>query len=693
MSAETLLIEVGTEELPPTSLRSLAQAFAAQMGTRLEDERIAFTQLRWFATPRRLALQIEQVASMQPDAVIEKLGPALSAAFDKEGNPTPAAIGFARGCGVSPEELLRLPGERGERLAFRHKVAGKTTAELLPHLVETALAALPIAKRMRWGASRAEFVRPVHWVILLFGSTVVPGTVLGIATGRETRGHRVHGTPRIALQSAADYEQTLLETGWVIADYESRKQRVAQQIAQLAASLGGTAVIDPDLLEEVSSLVEWPQALAGRFEERFLEVPSEALISSMKQHQKYFHLVDANGKLMPHFITVANIESSDPQKVVAGNERVIRPRLSDAAFFFEQDKQLSLHSRRERLRTIVFQTELGTIWDKTARVAELARVIGAQIGADPGLCARAAELCKSDLVSDMVQEFDDLQGVMGSYYALHDGEQPELARALAEQYLPRHAGDQLAQSPTGIALALADRLDTLVGIFGIGQAPTGSRDPFGLRRAALGVLRTLIENDLDLDLQALLRCAASQHRGLTHAATVVDSVRDYSLERLRAGYADEGIAVECFLAVHARGITRALDFDRRVRAVAAFTGMAEAPSLAAANKRVANILAKQADAGVGDTIDPGLLLEQAEQALAAAIDNRLSVTAPLLASADYAGVLRELSQLATPVDAFFEQVLVMCEDETLRRNRLALLSRLRSAFLAVADISVLATSA
>jgi glycyl-tRNA synthetase beta chain len=692
MSTDTLLIEIGTEELPPTSLRMLAEAFAEQMRTRLSEERIAFAALRWFATPRRLALQIEQVSLMQPDAIAEKLGPAIAAAFDKEGKPTPAALGFARGCGVGVEQLLHVPGERGERLAFRQNVPGKTTAELLPRLVESALASLPVAKRMRWGALRAEFVRPVHWVILLFGSTVVPGTVLGITAGRETRGHRVHGTPRIALQAAADYEQTLLQTGWVIADYEARKLRVAEQVAQIAQSLGGTAVIDADLLEEVSSLVEWPQALAGRFEERFLEVPAEALISSMKQHQKYFHVVDANGALMPHFITVANIESSDPQKVVAGNERVIRPRLSDAAFFFAQDKQQTLQARRERLRSIVFQTELGSIWDKTERVAALARTIGEEIGADPDLCARAGSLCKSDLVSDMVQEFDDLQGVMGSYYALHDGEDPALARALTEQYLPRHAGDELARTPAGIALALADRLDTLVGIFGIGQAPTGSRDPFGLRRAALGVLRTLIENGLELDLQTLLLRAADLHRGLPQAASVVDSVRDYSLERLRAGYLDEGIAAECFLAVQARGITRPLDFDRRVRAVAAFTSMAEAPSLAAANKRVANILARQADTSVGDAVNPELLLEDAEAALAAAIDKRLAMTAPMLARADYAGVLRELSHLATPVDAFFDQVLVMCEDAALRGNRLALLSRLRSAFLAVADISVLATN-
>jgi len=455
MSAETLLIEIGTEELPPTSLRTLGEALHREVIARLDEARIAHGASRWFASPRRLAVSIESVAATQPDAVAEKLGPAVAAAFGADGNPTGAALGFARGCGVEVDALLRVPGERGERLAFRQHVPGQPTVTLLPALTEAALAALPVAKRMRWGARRAEFVRPVHWVVMLFGSTVVPGEVLGVATGRETRGHRVHGAARIALDTAADYERALREQGSVVADYETRRADVAAQVRAKAAELGGTAVIDEALLDEVCSLVEWPRALAGRFEERFLEVPAEALISSMKQHQKYFHVVDANGALQPHFITVANVDSNDAQKVVDGNERVIRPRLSDAAFFFAQDKQSTLAARRERLRSIVFQTELGSIWDKTERVATLARTIGTELGADPALCARAAELSKSDLVSEMVLEFDELQGIMGTYYARNDGEDPAVAAALTEQYLPRQAGDALPQGTLGIALALA----------------------------------------------------------------------------------------------------------------------------------------------------------------------------------------------------------------------------------------------
>ena len=693
MSAETLLIEIGTEDLPPTSLRTLGEALHREVIARLDEARIAHGASRWFASPRRLAVSIESVAATQPDAVAEKLGPAVAAAFGADGNPTGAALGFARGCGVEVDALLRVPGERGERLAFRQHVPGQPTVTLLPALTEAALAALPVAKRMRWGARRAEFVRPVHWVVMLFGSTVVPGEVLGVATGRETRGHRVHGAARIALDTAADYERALREQGSVVADYEARRADVAAQVRAKAAGLGGTAVMDEALLDEVCSLVEWPRALAGRFEERFLEVPAEALISSMKQHQKYFHVVDANGALLPHFITVANVDSSDAQKVVDGNERVIRPRLSDAAFFFAQDKQITLAARRERLRRIVFQTELGSIWDKTERVATLARTIGTELGADPALCARAAELSKSDLVSEMVLEFDELQGIMGSYYARNDGEDPAVAAALTEQYLPRQAGDALPQGKVGIALALADRLDTLTGIFGIGQPPTGSRDPFALRRAALGLLRTIIENRLELDLQPLLEQAAGGHAKLPQRDSVVGNVRDYVFERLRAWYGDAGIAVECFLAVQARNVTRPLDFDRRVRAVAEFTAMPEAAALAAANKRVANILAKQAPGDIPTAVDATLLQEPAEAALAAELDRRIAVTQPLLAAGDYAGVLRELAGLRATVDTFFDKVLVNCEDARLRANRFALLARLREAFLGVADISVLAVGA
>lgn len=688
--ATTLLVEIGTEELPPKSLRSLATAFAADLGSRLEEAGIVHGKLHWYATPRRLAVRIEAVAATQADIVHEKLGPALAAAFDSNNQPTPAAQGFARSCGVSVDELLQVDGERGKRLAFRQHLEGKPSAELLPVLIEASLAALPIAKRMHWGASRVEFVRPVHWVVLLHGDSLVQGKVLGIASDRITRGHRVHGKASITLANADDYQQILYDQGRVIVDHDQRRELVATQVRAQAEAVGGKAVIDPDLLDEVCSLVEWPCALAGRFEDRFLAVPAEALISSMKQHQKYFHVVDEQGALLPFFVTVANIDSSDPQKVIAGNERVIRPRLTDAAFFYERDLATTLEARRERLRGIVFQSELGTLWDKTERVAAIASTVGGLIGADPALCARAARLGKSDLVSEMVLEFDELQGIMGRYYALHDGEPPDVATALAEQYLPRHAGDALARNPVGMALAVADRLDTLTGIFGIGQAPTGSRDPFALRRAALGLLRTIIENELELDLQPLIEQAERGHPVLPQRETVVATVRDYVFERLRSWYADAGIAAECFLAVQARDISRPLDFDRRVRAVAAFAARPEAAALAAANKRVANILAKQAPGEIPESVDPALLHEAAELALARELDSCIADNAPLHTANDYAGVLKRLASLRAPVDAFFDQVLVNCDDQQLRTNRFALLARLRGAFLGVADISLLA---
>lgn len=690
MSTTELLFELGTEELPPGSLRALGEALRADVCARLDEQRITHGAAQWFASPRRLAVLVGGVAALQEDAVIEKLGPQVSAAFDASGKATGAALGFARGCGVDVSELGRAQGDKGERLAFRQTLPGQPTASLLPALIESALGALPIAKRMRWGARRDEFVRPVQWVVLLLGSTVVTGTVLGLETGRTTRGHRVHGESSIALANAAEYAQALRTRGFVIADHEERLAEVARQVDAAAQAAGGRAELDPALLEEVCSLVEWPCALAGRFEERFLEVPAEALVSSMKGHQKFFPVRDAAGALLPCFVTVANIESRDPAQVVAGNQRVIRPRLSDAAFFYAQDRQTTLAARRERLRSVVFQTDLGSVWDKTERVASLAGQIGAQLGADAALCRRAGELSKSDLVSEMVLEFDELQGTMGRYYALNDGEPAAVAEALVEQYLPRQSGGALPQTEVGAALAIADRLDTLVGIFGIGQPPTGSKDPFALRRAALGVLRIIVERELPLDLQPLLEAAAAAHRNLPRGASVVADVRDYMLERFRAWYADAGLRVECVMAVQARGVTAPLDVDRRVRAVSAFSALPEAATLAAANKRVANILQKQAEGSVPVSVDPALFQDAAESALAAALESAIDACAPLLARGDYSAALIRLAELRAPVDDFFGQVLVMSEDIALRNNRVALLARLRAAFLAVADISALA---
>lgn len=692
MSTEALLFELGTEELPPGSLRSLGESLLAGVCGRLSEARIAHGPARWFAAPRRIAVLVDAVAPLQEDAVTEKLGPQVSAAFDASGKPTGAALGFARGCGVEVSELGRAPGDKGERLAFRQRQPGQPTVSLLPALIEAALAALPIARRMRWGERRDEFVRPVHWVVLLMGSTIVPGTVLGIPCGRETRGHRVHGEARIALEQAGDYEAVLRERGYVVADYEARRALVATQVEEAARTAGGKADLEDALLEEVCSLVEWPCALSGRFEERFLEVPPEALVSSMKGHQKFFPVRDARGALLPCFVTVANIESRDPAQVIAGNQRVIRPRLADAAFFYAQDRQTTLAARRERLRNIVFQTDLGSVWEKTERVAVLAGLIGQMLGADPALCRRAGELSKSDLVSEMVLEFDELQGTMGRYYALHDGEAPEVAEALLEQYLPRQSGGVLPASPVGAALAIADRLDTLVGIFGIGQPPTGSRDPFALRRAALGVLRIIVERRLSLDLQPLLETAAASFPALPLASTVVTNVRDYMLERFRAWYTDEGVRVECVLAVQARGITAPLDIDRRVRAVSAFSALPEAAALAAANKRVANILQKQGGDQAHVAVDPALFQDAAEKALADSLAEARAASAACLAVGDYAGALKSLAALRGSVDAFFEEVLVMSDDARLRANRIALLSALRESFLAVADISLLAVA-
>jgi glycyl-tRNA synthetase beta chain len=690
MSAAELLFELGTEELPPGSLRALGEALRDEILARLDEQRIGHGKALWFASPRRLAVLVDDVSALQQDAVIEKLGPQVSAAFDASGKPTGAALGFARGCGVDVGGLGRAQGEKGERLAFRQTVPGQPTASLLPALIESALGVLPIAKRMRWGARRDEFVRPVQWVVLLYGSTVVPGTVLGLETGRTTRGHRVHGESSIELARAGDYAQALRDRGFVLADHEARRAEVARQVEAAAQAAGGYADLDTALLEEVCSLVEWPRALAGRFEERFLDVPAEALVSSMKGHQKFFPVRDANGALMPCFVTVANIESSDPSQVIAGNQRVIRPRLSDAAFFYAQDRQTTLAARRERLRNVVFQTDLGSVWDKTERVAALAAVIGENLGAEAALCRRAGELSKSDLVSEMVLEFDELQGTMGRYYATNDGEHEAVALALVEQYLPKQSGGALPQSSAGAALAIADRLDTLVGIFGIGQPPTGSKDPFALRRAALGVLRIIVERELPLDLQPLLECAAAGHRALPRSATVVGDVRDYMLERFRAWYADAGLRVECVMAVQARGVTAPLDFDRRVRAVSAFSALPEATTLAAANKRVANILQKQEAGSLPASVDPGLFQDAAESSLHAALESAITDCAPLLERADYTAALLRLAQLRATVDDFFSQVLVMSEDIPLRNNRMALLSRLRAAFLAVADVSALA---
>ena len=684
--ARDLLIEIGTEELPPKALFALAEAF--EQGTRagLEKAGLASGAIQRFATPRRLAVLIERLPVRQPDRQIERRGPALSAAFGADGKPTKAAEGFARSCGVTIADLQRQETDKGAWLVHLSVEPGAATADLIPGIVLAALAGLPIPKRMRWGDRDDEFVRPVHWAVLLFGDEVIPATLLGVAAGRETRGHRFHHPQPIRIAAPADYAQQLASEGRVIADFAERRAAVRAQAEAVAAELRGVAVIKPELLDEVTALVEWPVALAGNFERRFLDVPAEALISTMQDNQRYFPVVDARGRLLPHFITLANLESRDPAQVRAGNERVIRPRFSDAEFFWNQDRKQPLAARMDDLKHVVFQQRLGTLADKSARVAALARFIASHGHGNPDWAERAARLAKCDLLTQMVQEFPELQGIMGRYYALHDKEASEVAQALEEQYLPRFAGDRLPETATGRALALAERLDTLTGIFAIGQAPSGARDPFALRRAALGVLRILIEGQLDLDLLTLLERAAAGFDPTLRAGHAVEIVFEFAMERLRGYYLEQGARLDTFEAVLDCRPTRPLDFDRRVWAVGAFRELPEAVSLAAANKRIRNIL-KKVETVLPFEVRPDLLVEDAEQALAGRLVELSSEVIPLMEAGLYGDALTRLASLREPVDAFFDQVLVMAEDPALRDNRLALLNELGSLFLRVADFS------
>ncbi len=681
-----LLIEIGTEELPPKALSNLSLAFERSIADGLEKAGLAGGAIRRFATPRRLAVRIDQLPTRQPDRQLERRGPALGAAFGPDGQPTKAAEGFARSCGVTVAELQRQETDKGAWLVQVSTEPGAPTADLIPPIVEAALAALPIPKRMRWGDRDDEFVRPVHWVVLLFGAEVIPATIMGVRTGRESRGHRFHHPQPIQLTAPADYARQLADEGKVIVDFDQRRDVVRTRAEAVATELKGVAVIKPELLDEVTALVEWPVALAGNFERRFLDVPAEALISTMQDNQRYFPVVDAHGRLLPHFITLANLESRDPAQVRAGNERVIRPRFSDAEFFWNQDRGKPLAARLDLLKHVVFQQRLGAVADKSARVATLARFIAEQRHGNADWAERAARLAKCDLMTQMVQEFPELQGIMGRYYARHDGEAPEVAQALEEQYLPRFAGDRLPATATGQNLALADRLDTLLGIFAIGQAPSGAKDPFALRRAALGVLRILIEGELDLNLLALLERAASQFEPAIRANNAVEAVFDFIVERLRGYYLDQGMRPDTFEAVLECRPHRPLDFDRRARAVGAFRDRPEAASLAAANKRIRNIL-RRVDTVLPFEVRPDLLTEEAEQALAGRLVELSSEAIPLMEAGLYGEALNRLASLREPVDAFFDQVLVMAEDPAVRNNRIALLNELGSLFLRVADFS------
>jgi glycyl-tRNA synthetase beta chain len=692
MSADkhNFLVELGTEELPPKSLLTLSTEFHKLLEASLKNLGVEFGSVSPFASPRRLAILIKGLPATTPIKSVAVWGPPANIAFGADGKPTKAAEAFAAKNGVAVTDLLTASDGKVEKLKCETKTGGDALTKLLPGLVDNALAQLPIAKRMRWGAKRDEFVRPVKWLVMLFDEQIIPCTILGVAAGNQTRGHRFHCDRMLTITSPTGYKNLLLEEGKVIADFAERRETVRSQVIAAGEKIGGTAVIDDDLLDEVTALVEWPVALAGRFEERFLAVPAEALISSMKEHQKYFHAVDKNGALLPHFITVANIESTDPAQVIAGNEKVIRPRLSDAAFFFETDKKKTLDEHREKLKTVVFQAQLGTVFDKTERVGKLAGSIARKLGTNETWAERAGRLSKADLATAMVYEFADMQGIAGFYYGQKDGEDEEVYWALKEQYLPKFAGDELPTTTTGAAVALADRLDTLSGIFGLGQVPTGSKDPFGLRRASVAVLRILVEKQYNLDLRELLQEAASRHPSLTNRKDSVEQALSYMLERFRAWYEEKNIPGVVYQAVAAKGVTNPLDIDNRVQAVAAFYQLPEAGALAAANKRVSNILAKQP---VSDTkVKEALLQEPAEQELARQVAAMRQQVEPLFANHQYKEALAALAGLRAAVDPFFDEVMVMAEDPKLRANRLALLADLRELFWEVADISQLAVS-
>jgi glycyl-tRNA synthetase beta chain len=687
MSERDLLVEIGTEELPPKALLTLSQSFHDSLSSLLKGAGLTFSSVEQFATPRRLALLLTGVPERQPDQIIEKTGPALQAAFAADGKPTKAAEGFARSCGVEVSDLGQKEDGKVTKLVFRSQKQGADTVALVPDLVTQALAALPVPKRMRWGSSRDEFVRPVHWIVLLFGEDVINASILGIETGRITRGHRFHCPSPLEIPSPRDYESLLL-TGKVIARFNQRRDIIRQQVQDQASLHNGVAEIDDNLLDEVTALVEWPVALTGNFDRDFLGVPKEALTSSMKEHQKCFPLLGSDGGILPHFIAVSNLESRDPAQVVAGNEKVIRPRLADAAFFFRQDQKTPLHGRIEKLKTVVFQQELGTLYDKSCRVRKLAGALTDMLKIDNAAALRAAELGKCDLMTSMVYEFAELQGTMGTYYARHDGEPEEVARALSEQYYPRFAGDQLPETSAGMVLALAERLDTMTGLFGIGQPPTGSKDPFALRRAALGILRIIVEKQLPLDLHACIKAAVANFGNFSDPARTIDDVANFIFERFRAWYSDQGVQSDTFLAVDAVRPSSPLEFDTRILAVNHFRKLPQAAALAAANKRVSNLLQKAEDEIPG-TLATALLQEEAESRLASRLEQCRSVVAPLLAGHDFTAALSAMAGLQADVDTFFDKVMVNVEDRAIRINRLALLKQLRDLFLEVADISLL----
>lgn len=681
-----LLFELGSEELPPKTLLKLSNALHLGIIQGLKDAGLSFTGSQAFATPRRLAVLIENLAIAQPDKVVEKRGPAVQAAFAADGMPSKAAQGFAASCGTTVDQLERLTTDKGEWLAFNQAVKGAATETLIPDIIRKSIAGLPIAKRMRWGNNETEFVRPVHWSVLLFGEQVIKTDILGLTTGAESRGHRFHAPDAIHINKPELYQELLYRSGKVIVDFEQRKDIIRESAQEVAQDMGGVAHIEDDLLEEIAALNEWPVPITGHFDFRFLELPAEVLITTMQTNQKYFPVKKADGSLSAHFITFSNIESSNPVSIQQGNERVIVPRLSDAEFFWKQDRKQSLEERAASLSTIVFQKTLGTLAEKSHRVMQLADYIAAQLDSDTHLAKRAAFLAKADLMTEMVGEFPNLQGTMGRYYALADKEQAEVAQALEEQYYPKQSGSPTAASRTGQIVSIAEKIDTLTGIFSANLIPTGDKDPYALRRAALGTLRTIIERELNLDLVACIDFALEQFEHPFDRIATRRLVLDFIFERLKGYCLDKGYTPDEFDAVIAVSPAEPLDFMQRLSAVKAFRQLPEAESLASANKRIRNIL-KKAEIETSGVI--GHLVEAQEKALLEAAQQSADAIRPLLEQRHYQGALNRLAQLKETVDAFFDHVMVMTDDIELRNNRLNLLAQLSEQFLQIADISKL----
>lgn len=687
MTTETLLIELGTEELPPKSLKILATAFFDNIKNQLDSGDLSYSDIKWFATPRRLAVQVLNLVAKQQDKIVEKRGPAVNVAFDEQGQASKAAEGWARSNGITVEQAERLITPKGEWLLYKATVAGKAISELIPDMVANALHKLPIAKPMRWGAERTQFIRPVHTLTMMFGDKIIKGAALGVNSSNQVQGHRFHHQGLITLNHANDYQAELLKA-FVVVDYQARQDKIVSQIKQVATDISAVALIDEDLLEEVTSLVEWPVTLVGTFDSDFLKVPAEPLIYSMKDHQKYFPVTTNDGELVNKFIFVSNIESKDPQQVIFGNEKVIRPRLADAEFFFKTDQKQTLESRLPTLESVLFQKQLGTLKAKSERIAELSKVIAQQLGENSEDAYRAGLLSKTDLMSDMVLEFPQVQGTMGKYYAINDGEASTIAQALEDQYRPRFAGDSLPEANIGCAVAISDKIDTLVGIFGINQPPKGDKDPFALRRAAIGVIRIIIEKQLDLDLATLISESIALFGDKLSNANTAENVLDFVMGRFRAFYQEQGIAVDVIQAVLAKKPSAPLDFDKRIKAVSYFGQLPEAETLAAANKRVGNILAKF-EGQLFDEFKIELASEEPEKDLATIFEAVNLKVVPLMADKNYQAALTELAQLKTPIDTFFDNVMVMSDDEAVKINRLTLLNEIRNSFFAIADISLL----